>query len=61
MADFTNCGMKYKHLVQTENKDPWKKWYIDTKLEIFPGEVVKLKKLQKSIYDQWWFYNLSNY
>jgi len=52
MADFTNCGMKYKHLVQTENKDPWKKWYIDTKLEIFPGEVVKLKKLQKSIYDQ---------
>lgn len=50
MVDFTNCGMKYRHMVETEKKDPWKKWYVNQNVEIFPGEVVKVKKLQKSIY-----------
>lgn len=51
MADFTNYGLKYKHLVKPEKKDPWKKWYVNSKIEIFPGETIKVKKLQKSIYD----------
>lgn len=29
MVDFTNFGMKYRRFVQTEKKDPWKKWYAD--------------------------------
>ena len=37
-------------MVEPEKKDPWKKWYVDYRVEIFPGEVIKLKKLQKSIY-----------
>ena len=28
MTDFTNCGLKYRHLVQEKNKNPWKKWYL---------------------------------
>lgn len=50
MVDFTNFGLKYRHMVESEKKDPWKKWYVDYRVEIFPGEVIKLKKLQKSIY-----------
>jgi hypothetical protein len=37
MADFTNFGLKYKHLVKAKSLDPWKKWYKDTEVEIFPG------------------------
>jgi hypothetical protein len=28
MADFSNCGLKYRHLVQSKKIDPWKKWYV---------------------------------
>jgi hypothetical protein len=50
MVDFTNFGLKYRQLVQTKKQNPWKKWYVESTLEIFPGEKVKIKKLQKSIY-----------
>jgi hypothetical protein len=50
MADFSNCGLKYRHLVQSKKIDPWKKWYVREDVEIFPGETVALKKLQKTIY-----------
>ncbi len=29
MVDFTNFGLKYKHTIKAEKKDPWKKWYVD--------------------------------
>lgn len=51
MVDFTNCGLKYRHMVETKSHDPWKKWYVTNTLEIFPGEKIKVKKLQKSIYE----------
>jgi hypothetical protein len=50
MADFTNQGLKYRHLVKSKRLDPWKKWYQVEELELFPGEKVKLKKILKSIY-----------
>jgi len=47
MADFTNQGLKYRHLVKSKRLDPWKKWYQVEELELFPGEKVKLKKILK--------------
>ena len=37
MVDFTNFGLKYRKFVQTKKKNPWKKWYVESTLEIFPG------------------------
>lgn len=54
METFCSQGKKYRHLVDEKKFDPWKKWYKTTEVEIFPGEKIKMKKLEKSIYD--WTY-----
>jgi predicted methyltransferase len=50
MSDFSNEGLKHRHLVQSKKINPWRKWYVKENIEIFPGEAVTLKKLQKTIY-----------
>ena len=45
MADFTNEGIKYKHMIDSKKINPWKRWYKTEELELFPGEKVKIKKL----------------
>ena len=50
MTDVTNEGKRYRHLMDGKKINPWKRWYKTEELELFPGKVVKVKKLQKSIY-----------
>ena len=50
MADFTNEGMKYRYLIDGKKINPWKPWYKNEDVEIYPGETIRCKKLQKSIY-----------
>ena len=50
MADFSNEGLKYRHMVEGRRLDPWEKWYSKEEMEIFPGERIVAKQLQKSIY-----------
>lgn len=50
MANFTNSGLKYRYLIDVKKINPWKQWYKKEELQLFPGENVKIRKLQKSIY-----------
>ena len=50
MTDFTNAGLKYRSFVQTRRLNPWKKWYAEEELQLFPGEKIKMKRLKKTIY-----------